>query len=78
MNNFRIEAQRSDYMIVRADSERFGKQEIVFEGNTWNQCFDYIKRETGKERLSLQSLFLYEPIIDREGRSFPWYIKVFD
>ena len=78
MNNFKIEAERPDYMIVRADSKRFGKQEIVFEGNTFNQCFDYIKRETGKERLNLQSLFLYEPITDREGRTFPWIMEVSD
>lgn len=78
MNNFKIEALKSNYIIVRADSTRFGKQEIVFEGNTFNQCFDYIKRETGKKELRLQSMLLYEPITDRDGRTFPWQMSVYD
>ena len=76
MKNFRIEALRNNYMVVKADSERFGKQEIMFEGNTFNQCFEYIKRVTGKVKLNLQSYLLYEPITDREGRTFPWLLEV--
>lgn len=71
-SNFTIEAYRSDYMVVKADSERFGSQEIVFEGNTFNQCFDFIRRETGKEKLDWTSMLIFEPITDREGRCFPW------
>ena len=76
MKNFRIIASRESYMYVRADSERFGKQEIVFEGNTFNQCFDFIKRETGKDKLNLKSYLIYEPVTDREGRTFPWNMEV--
>jgi len=76
MKNFRIIASRDSYMYVRADSERFGKQEIVFEGNTFNQCFDFIKRETGKDKLNLESCFIYAPVTDREGRTFPCYMEV--
>ena len=78
MHNFNIEAWRSDYMIVKADSERFGNQEIVFEGNTFDQCFDYIKRETGKDKLYLRSYLLYEPITDRNGKCFPCVFQVLD
>lgn len=76
MTNFRIEALRDDYMVVKADSERFGEQEIVFEGNTFNQCFDYIKRKTGKDKLNLTSCFIYKSVTDREGRTFPCYMEV--
>lgn len=76
MTNFRIEALRDNYMIVKADSERFGKQEVMFEGNTFNQCFDFIKRETGKYRLNLRSYLIYEAVTDREGRTFPWNMEV--
>ena len=76
MTNFRIEALRDDYVIVKADSKRFGKQEIMFEGNTFTQCFDYIKNETGKDTLQLRSYFIYEPIRDREGKCFPCIMEV--
>ena len=76
VTNFRIEALRDNYMIVKADSERFGKQEVMFEGNTFTQCFDYIKKITGKDKLQLRSYFIYAPVKDREGRCFPWLMDV--
>lgn len=76
MTNFRIEALRDNYMIVKADSERFGKQEVMFEGNTFAQCFNYIKNETGKDTLQLKSYFIFAPVTDREGRCFPCLMEV--
>ena len=76
MKNICIEAKRPDYIVVIADTERFGNHEVMFEGNTFDQCFDYIKRETGRKEVHLQSWLLYEPVTDREGRTFPWYMEV--
>lgn len=76
MKNIRIEWQRPDYIVVKADTIRFGKNEVMFEGNTFEDCFEYIKRETHQEHLSLMSGFLYEVVKDRTGRKFPWFMEV--
>ena len=77
MKNITIEYIKGNYIVVKADTERFGKNEVMFEGNTFDQCFDYCKRELGKDKLNLSTSFLYECYTDREGRTFPWYMKVF-
>ncbi len=76
MQNIRVEAKRDNYMVVLADTERFGKDEVMFEGNTFDQCFNFIKRETGRENLQLRSMALYETVTDRNGRTFPHYMEV--
>lgn len=76
MKNIRIEYVRENYIVVKADTERFGKNEVMFEGNTFNQCFEYCKRELGKDKLCLSSSILFEAYTDREGRTFPWYMEV--
>ena len=76
MKNIRIEAKRDDYIVVIADSIRFGKNEVMFEGNTFGQCFDYIKREVRRDKLLLRSSFMYEAITDRTGITFPWFMEV--
>ena len=76
MKNIKIVVKRNNYIVVIADTFRFGKNEVMFEGNTFNQCFDYVKRETGKKKLWLTSSFLFEAYTDREGQSFPWFMEV--
>lgn len=76
MKNIRIEVKAENYITVTADTERFGPDEILFEGNTFSQCFEFIKRETGLDTLPLRSGFLFETYTDRAGRSFPWYMEV--
>ena len=76
IRNIRIEAKRRDYMVVLADSDRFGNDEVIFEGNTFNQCFDYVKKILGVKKLHLTSSLLYATVKDREGRSFPWFLQV--
>ena len=76
MDNIRIRAVRKDYIIVKADTGRFGRNEVMFEGNTFSQCFDYIKRETGKKQLRLRSYMMDYVVTDREGRTFPWLMDV--
>ena len=79
MENIRIEVKGNDYIVVTADTERFGKDEVMFEGNTFRQCFDYIKRELGMDagaKLNLSSFFIYQPYTDRMGETFPWLMNV--
>ncbi len=74
MENIKIEVIRDNYIVVKATTKRFGKNEIMFEGNTFNQCFKYIKRELGMketDELHLNSYLIYEDYTDREGRTFP-------
>lgn len=75
MDNIRIIVERKDYIIVRADTSRFGINAIMFEGNNFDQVFDYIKRETGKESLQLVGN-LASLHTDRCGRTFPAYMVV--
>lgn len=81
MTNITIHAEENHatggaYIQVKADTKRFGTQEVMFEGNTFDQCFDYIKRELGIDRVRLSSCFIFEAVTDREGRSFPCYMEV--
>lgn len=75
MTNIRVVVKDVNYIVVLADSERFGKDEVMYEGNHFRECFDYIKRETGKEKLritgTLASLFQ-----DRKGETFPSYMRI--
>ena len=43
MTNIRIEGEETYWKVI-ADTKRFGKNEIMFEG-TFDNCFDYVKRE---------------------------------
>lgn len=76
MKNIEIEVMRENYIVVRADTERFGKNEVMYEGNTFDQCFDYIKRETGRGDVLLQSRIAYGVYTDRTGRTFPPFMRV--
>lgn len=76
MENIKIEVRGHNYIVVVADTARWGKNEVMFEGNTFDQCFDYIKRELGIERVNLTSELIYEPYTDRMGRTFPWMMWV--
>lgn len=42
MKNFKIVSNGQGGFLVLADSERFGKQAIVFEGLTYTECLQYI------------------------------------
>ena len=43
MTNIRLEGS-NNYWTVIADTERFGKDEVMFEGS-YDECWDYMKRE---------------------------------
>lgn len=57
MENIRVIARDDKHIEVIADSKRFGKDEIMFQAGSFRECFDYIKRETGREKLWLTGIF---------------------
>lgn len=75
MRNVMIQVKKKDYIVVTADTERFGDNEVMYEGNTFTQCFDYCKRELGLKKLRLRS-YVSEPYVDRDGRAFPARMEV--
>lgn len=76
MENIIIEVKADNYIVVIADTKRFGNNEVMFEGNTFDQCFDYIKRELGIDKVYLTAYLIYELYTDRKGRTFPWKMWV--
>ena len=76
MKNIRIEVKRENYIVVIADTARFGADEVMYEGNTFDQCFDYIKRETGRDKLNVSGYMVDGIYTDWQGRSFPCYMNV--
>lgn len=44
MENIRIERIRETYFTVVADSERFGKDAVLYEGTCEGSCMDYLSR----------------------------------
>lgn len=71
MENIRIQVLRENYIVVTADTDRFGNGEVMFEGNTFDQCFDYIKREAGFDRIPFAACLSDGVYTDRTGRCFP-------
>lgn len=47
MENIIIEHTKNNYWIVKADTERFGKNEVLFEGINFNECLNYIWKNNG-------------------------------
>jgi hypothetical protein len=76
MQNIRIEVLRDNYIVVKADTLRFGNNEIMFEGNTFDDCFEYIKKSLNKSILSLTGQIVDGIYVDRKGRAFPCFMKV--
>ena len=75
MKNIVITTVRENYIVVAADTERFGVGEILFEGNCFRECFDWVKRQTGKTSLSLRG-WMSSLYTDRNGETFPTRIEV--
>ena len=64
------------YIKVVADTERFGKSEVMYEGNTFGEVFEYLKRELGVDSLRINSSFIYRGIEDRKGQCFPCFMRI--
>lgn len=67
--------QPNSSILVKADSKRFGKNEIMFEGISFKECFEYVKRETKRDHLRLMGC-LVGAYTDCKGKTFPWIMDV--
>ena len=55
LKNIMIEAVGNCNLIVRADSERFGKNTIMYQDTSLRACCDYIARKTGCHKFKVQA-----------------------
>lgn len=77
MKNVTVNVTDTGTIVVRADTERFGKNEILFEGSTFMQAFDYIRQKSGNNHFKLQGMpVLYGWFTDKEGRTMPAKLEV--
>lgn len=78
LKNVRIIAyrDRKNYIVVKADSKRFGKDVVMFEGNTFEQCCEYIRNTFRTNHFQLQSYSVVPMYTDRTGKTLPWIMDV--
>jgi len=63
-------------ILVKADSDRFGRDAIMFEGISFEECFSYVRRVTGRDHFQLQSYMMVQTYTDYKGKAFPWIMNV--
>ena len=76
MQNVQIVVTDNFTIVVIADTKRFGKQQIMFEGRTLMEACDYIRRTTGKNHFQLKGLDAMRKFKDPDGRLMPWIMDV--
>lgn len=77
MTNIKIEVRDENYIVVTADTKRFGPGEVMCECNTFEQCFDYIRRELGLEKdakLLFTTMLIMGSYTDWTGKTLPTYM----
>lgn len=75
MDNIRLVVKDDHSILVKADSRRFGKDAIMYEDISFMNCFDYIRRATGKNHFQIKHYSVVEPFTDSTGRTmakFMW------
>ena len=53
MKNIKTKEIRKNYFVVVADTERFGEQEVMFEGISFEECAEWIKANTKEQKKTL-------------------------
>ena len=80
MTNIQIAVTDNNTITVIADTKRFGKHAVMYEGSTFMQCCDYIRRATRNNHFKLQALshpaLPIRTFTDPEGRTLPWMMDV--
>ena len=72
MTNVQIVVTDNRTIVVIADTKRCGKHAIMYEGHTFMQACDYIRRTTGKDRFHLDSWAYARTFTDPDGKTMPW------
>lgn len=76
MKNIRIVVLDDRSIAVKADTDRFGKDAILYQDTTFMRCCDYIRRATQSNHFQLQSLACIPMFTDAEGRTMPTILNV--
>lgn len=76
MKNISIVVTDNHTIVVKADTKRYGKNTIMFEGYTFMQCCDYIRRTCKTNNFRLKSYSCVKMYTDSDGRTMPWIIDV--
>jgi len=76
MKNIRIVVTDNRTIVVRADTKRYGRDAIMYEGHTFMGCCDYIRRMTRNNHFKLNSYSCVRTFTDTEGRTMPWIMSV--
>ena len=75
MENIQI-VVKNDSIVVIADTKRFGKGAIMFEGHSFMECCDYIRRRTNNNHFKLKALTCFQTFTDSEGLTMPDHLDV--
>lgn len=76
MKNIRIVVTDNRTVVVKADTARFGKDAIMYEGYTFMQCCDYIRRVCKSNHFKLSSYSCVRTFTDADGRTMPVIMSV--
>ena len=78
MKNIEIVVSDNNTICVFADTKRYGRHAIMYEGRTFMQCCDYIRRATKKNHFRLVPSFgpNMTMFTDTEGRTMPIIMDV--
>ena len=71
MENIRIIATDNRTIVVKADTKKYGNDAVMYEGHTFMQCCDYIRRKVGSNHFKLDALPYTPMFTDTEGRTLP-------
>lgn len=76
MKNIQIVVTDNFTIVVFADTRRFGKHKIMFEGRTFMECCDYIREHTGNNHFKLNGISTMRTFTDPDGCTMPWILDV--
>ena len=76
MKNIQISVTENNTIIVTADTERFGKSAVMFEGHSFMECCDYIRKRTNNNHFKLKALSCISTFTDTEGLTMPRSLTV--
>ena len=80
MKNIRIVVKNPEEanssVLVEADSKRYGRGAIMFEGICFEECLDYIRRATRRDHFKLESYSVVPLYTDYKGKRLPWIMNV--
>ena len=76
MKNIQIVVTDNRTIVVMADTKRYGNSAVMYEGSTFMQCCDYIRRTTKQNHFKMNSFAGVRMYTDPDGRTMPWIMDV--